>query len=98
MAQGSAHKPNNATRALVASRKAQGYTNEEIAKQEGVDTERFLALFTSQAMKEKTEADVYRSRSMGANVFPSVVLIDDEGHLCVIKGYRSYEEIQRLID
>lgn len=33
MAQGSAHKPNNATRALVASRKAQGYTNEEIAKQ-----------------------------------------------------------------
>lgn len=70
----------------------------DIAAAEGVDRSEFTKLFASDAMKEKTKADVYKARSMGANVFPSVVLIDEEGHLCVIKGYRSYEELRALLD
>lgn len=69
-----------------------------IAQAEGIDKSEFLRLFTSDEMKEKTKADVYKARSMGANVFPSLVMIDEEGHLCVIKGYKSYEEIRRLVD
>ncbi len=68
-----------------------------IAEQEGVDKESFLSLFRTQAMKEKTKADSYKARSMGANVFPSLVIIDEEGHLCVIKGYRDYDEVKKLI-
>jgi putative protein-disulfide isomerase len=70
----------------------------DIARAEGVDRNEFIALFTSDEMKEKSKADVYKARSMGANVFPSVVLIDEEGHLCVIKGYKSYKEIRPLLD
>jgi len=70
----------------------------DIAGAEGVDRSEFIALFVSDKMKEETKADVYKARSMGANVFPSIVLIDEEGHLCVIKGYKAYEEIKRLLD
>ena len=70
----------------------------DIARAEGVDRSEFIALFVSDEMKEKTKADVYKARSMGANVFPSIVLIDEEGHLCIIKGYKSYEEVKRLLD
>ncbi len=68
-----------------------------IAEEEGIDKESFLRRFGSQTIKDKTEADRYKARSMGANVFPSLVLIDQEGHLCVIKGYKPYEELKRLI-
>ncbi len=68
-----------------------------IAEEEGIDKESFLRRFESQAIIDKTEADRYKARSMGANVFPSLVLIDEEGHLCVIKGYKPYEELKRLI-
>ena len=70
----------------------------DIAEAEGIDRSEFATLFVSDEMKEKTKADVYKARSMGANVFPSVVLIDEEGHLCVIKGYRSYDEMRALLD
>ena len=63
----------------------------------GVDEGEFLSLFRSDKMIEKTQADVYKSRSMGANVFPSVVIIDEEGHLCVVKGYRDYKELSKLL-
>jgi putative protein-disulfide isomerase len=70
----------------------------DIVESEGIDKSEFVRLFVSDEMKEKTKADVYKARSMGANVFPSLVLIDEEGHLCVVKGYKSYEEIRRLVD
>jgi len=70
----------------------------DIAGSEGMDKTQFIALFVSDEMREKTKTDRYKARSMGANVFPSIVLIDEEGHLCVIKGYKSYEEIRRLLD
>ena len=61
----------------------------------GINKEKFLELFMSQKMKELTLADKYKARSMGANSFPSLVFIDEEGHLYVLKGYRSFEEIKK---
>ena len=67
----------------------------DIALETGLDKEAFRELFLSQKMKESTEADKYKARSMGASSFPSLVFIDEEGHLYVLKGYRSFEEIQK---
>lgn len=76
-------------------------TNESIlcdlVKELGIDENEFLSLFRSEKMIERTQADVYKSRSMGANVFPSVVIIDEEGHLCVLKGYKDYKELSKLL-
>jgi putative protein-disulfide isomerase len=57
----------------------------------------FLTLFNSQKTKDHTVADGYKARSMGANVFPSLVFIDEEGHLSVIKGYRTFETLQKML-
>lgn len=70
----------------------------DIAVKEGMGRSGFIDLFDSDEMKEKTKADGYKARSMGANVFPSVVLIDTEGHLCVMKGYKTHIELRRLLD
>jgi len=67
----------------------------DIVLKTGLDKERFRELFLSQKMKESTLADHYKARSMGANSFPSLVFIDEEGHLYVLKGYRSFKEIQK---
>lgn len=70
----------------------------DIAEKEGIDREKFLELFADEKMRDKTKADAYKARSMGANAFPSLVFIDEEGHLCVMKGYRSFEQIKRFLD
>jgi len=69
-----------------------------IVAQVGIDRESFIHHFHSREMRDKTQADAYKARSMGANVFPSLVLIDEEGHLCVLKGYRGFDEIKKFID
>ncbi len=62
-----------------------------------VDIASFIDLFESDAIREQTKADAYRARSMGANAFPSLVFIDEEGHLCVVKGYHSFEKLQTYL-
>jgi len=37
--------------------------------------------------------DFSKARSMGANAFPSVVRIDEDGHMVCMNGYRSLKEI-----
>ena len=37
--------------------------------------------------------DFSKARSMGANAFPSVVKIDEDGHMFCQQGYKSLEEI-----
>jgi len=66
-----------------------------IAENEGINKKEFLTLFPSKKMQEQTLADKYKSRSMGASSFPSLVFIDEEGHLYVLKGYKSFQEIQK---
>jgi putative protein-disulfide isomerase len=67
----------------------------DIALETDLDKKMFRELFLSQKMKDATQADQYKARSMGANSFPSLVFIDEEGHLYVLKGYRSFEEVRR---
>jgi len=67
----------------------------DIAHSQGIEKDDFTQLFESVKMKEATQADSYKARSMGANSFPSLVFIDEEGHLYVLKGYRSFKEIQK---
>lgn len=41
--------------------------------------------------------DFAKARSMGANAFPSVVIIDEDGHMVCQKGYRSLLEMKKLL-
>jgi len=66
-----------------------------IAEENGVNKKTFLELFNSQRIKEETQADKYKARSMGANAFPSLVFIDEEGHLYVLKGYKDFQLIKK---
>jgi len=67
----------------------------KIVEEEKIDTKMFLSLFGSTKMSEATLADKYKARSMGANSFPSLVFIDEEGHLYVLKGYKDFKEIKK---
>jgi len=57
------------------------------------DKEAFLDFFKSQRAELLMQHDFSKARSMGANSFPSVVKIDEDGHMLCINGYRSVEEI-----
>ena len=70
----------------------------KIAEEQGLDKKEFLALFRSDKMKDQTKDDSYKARSMGANSFPSLVFVDEEGHLCVLKGYRSFEKVKKFMN
>ena len=53
----------------------------------------FQAFYKSERAELLMQNDFSKSRSMGANAFPSVVKIDEDGHMVCLKGYRSAEEI-----
>ena len=55
--------------------------------------EEFLTFYQSQRAEILMHHDFAKSRSMGANAFPSVVKIDTQGHMVCLKGYREIEEI-----
>ncbi|WP_415406521.1 DsbA family protein [Sulfurovum sp. CS9] len=42
--------------------------------------------------------DFSKARSMGANAFPSVVIIDTDGHMVCQKGYRSILEMKKILE
>ncbi len=53
----------------------------------------FQAFYISQRAELLMQHDFSKARSMGANAFPSVVRIDEDGHMVCMNGYRSLEEI-----
>jgi protein-disulfide isomerase-like protein with CxxC motif len=59
--------------------------------------ESFRTFFVSERAELLMEHDFAKARSMGANAFPSVVIIDEEGHMVCQKGYRSLLEMQKLL-
>jgi putative protein-disulfide isomerase len=62
-----------------------------------VDTEKFDTFYKSERAQLLMEHDFAKARSMGANAFPSVVMIDEEGHMACQKGYRSMIEMNTLL-
>lgn len=61
------------------------------------DSTSFRIFFESERAQLLMEHDFAKARSMGANAFPSVVVIDEEGHMVCQKGYRSLLEMKKLL-
>ncbi len=61
------------------------------------DKESFRTFYESDRAQLLMEHDFSKARSMGANAFPSVVIIDEEGHMVCQKGYRSLLEMKKLL-
>lgn len=61
------------------------------------DKKSFKTFFESDRAQLLMEHDFSKARSMGANAFPSVVIIDEERHMVCQKGYRSLHEMQKLL-
>ncbi|WP_309496686.1 DsbA family protein [Sulfurovum sp.] len=62
-----------------------------------LDVEKFKTFYNSDRAQLLMEHDFSKARSMGANAFPSVVIIDEEGHMVCQKGYRSIENMKKLL-
>ena len=63
----------------------------------GLDSESFKTFYESQRAERLMEHDFAKARSMGANAFPTVVMIDEEGHMVSQKGYRSLLEMKKIL-
>lgn len=62
-----------------------------------IDVEKFKTFYISKRAQVLMEHDFAKARSMGANAFPSVVIIDKEGHMICQKGYRSLQEMKNIL-
>ena len=60
------------------------------------DPNEFKTFFESKRAEDIMHNDFDKARAMGANIFPSTVKIDEDGHMVCIKGYKSLEEILYL--
>ncbi len=58
----------------------------------------FRTFYESERAQLLMEHDFAKARSMGANAFPSVVVIDEEGHMVCQKGYRDLQEMKTLLE
>ena len=57
----------------------------------------FADRFKSEEAAQHTRRDKNMARLYGATSFPSLVLLDDQGHLGVIRGYRTFEELTKVL-
>ena len=58
---------------------------------------KFAFMYGTERIETLMMHDFAKARSMGATAFPSVVIVDTDGHMVCQKGYRSVEEINRLL-
>ena len=81
--------------------KAKDITNVDVLTQlleeMGLESSSFKTFFESDGAQRLMEHDFAKARSMGANAFPSVVMIDEEGHMVSQKGYRSLVEMKKIL-
>lgn len=63
----------------------------------GFDIMAFSKMFRSDEMKKATAADKQKARTYGVSSFPTLIVIDRQGHLSQIRGYKKYEELKALI-
>ncbi|SFV60493.1 Thioredoxin [hydrothermal vent metagenome] len=60
------------------------------------DKEAFQTFYQSDRAELLMQHDFSKARSMGANTFPSVVKIDEDGHMVCINGYKYLEDILKI--
>ncbi len=65
----------------------------EIAKTVGFDSAVFQRLFTSDAAYKATLAEKLKAKTYGVSSFPTLIIIDKQGHMSQIRGYKSYEAL-----
>ena len=70
----------------------------ELATQQGMSAEQFLAQFNSEAAKVKTQQHFQGARQAGVRGFPSLVLQHDSEYQFISRGYRPFAELQPVID
>jgi len=63
----------------------------------GIDSVLFLEGFRSEVMKKATLNDKQKARTYGVSSFPTLIIIDKQGHMSQVRGYKKYEEIKTLI-
>lgn len=68
-----------------------------VAASIGVDETAFKSLFESEAMVKAAAADKQKARTYGVSSFPTLIVIDKQGHMSQIRGYKRYEELLALV-
>lgn len=69
----------------------------EVIASIGLDIMAFLEMFRSDAMHKAAAADKQKARTYGVSSFPTLIMIDKQGHLSQIRGYKKYEELLALV-
>ena len=69
----------------------------DVAVSLGVDRRDFLRLFESKEMLKATQDDKQRAETYGVRSFPTLIIIDKQGHMSQIRGYRPYDALIALI-
>lgn len=64
----------------------------------GIERDVFMALFQSPEMAKAAAADKQKARTYGVSSFPTLIIIDRQGHMSQIRGYKKYEELKTLIE
>jgi len=64
----------------------------------GVDRKEFKRMFESEELKLKTRADFQRSRKLGVNSFPSIVLLHNGEHHLIGQGYAKASTLLKRIE
>ncbi|QOR61613.1 DsbA family protein [Sulfurovum sp. ST-21] len=77
---------------ITRARVLQGYYEQLFG-----NSSKFAFFYASERAEILMQHDFAKARSMGANVFPSVVFVDGEGHMVCQKGYRSFLEMRQLL-
>ena len=69
----------------------------EVIESIGIDKTTFLEKFQSEAIIKSAAADKQKARTYGVSSFPTLIIIDKQGHMSQIRGYKKYEELVALI-
>jgi putative protein-disulfide isomerase len=60
------------------------------------DKKTFESFYFSARAELLMQHDFSKARSMGANAFPSVVKIDEDGHMICLSGYKTLKEFLKI--
>ncbi len=69
----------------------------EVAESVGVDKTLFAEKLQSEGMYKAAQADKQKARTYGVSSFPTLIIIDKQGHMSQIRGYKKYEELVALM-
>ncbi len=70
----------------------------DLVKHISLDSSEFKTFYESDRAEVLMYHDFSKARSMGANVFPSFVIIDEEGHMACQKGYYSKMKMIKILE